>query len=240
MKLQSVKPLFKKTTKTAIFSLIIASMLTGCSIEFSRNPESSGVTETSQQFVTQISQAIEDVEDLTDKETLQEFAYQIAKVSENEAKANEMLSHFERASVVRVVDGDTIVVEIQAPACGNKEEVTVRLIGVDTPESVANKVYLEKTGKENTQEGITASDYTKDLLSHLDYVYLQKDKSNKDPYDRLLRYVWLEVPTNEWDINEISSKMLQGVLLKDKIAVPVSYDPDTAYQRQFEEIYDME
>lgn len=52
--------------------------------------------------------------------------------------------------VVRVVDGDTVILNID----GNKTRV--RLIGIDTPESVA------KDKSRNVKEGKVASDYTKD------------------------------------------------------------------------------
>ena len=77
---------------------------------------------------------------------------------------------FEEASVVRVVDGDTLVLTIEG------EDKKVRLIGVDTPESVARAEYLKRTGKKNTIEGIEASDFTKNLLKGVDKVYLQRDK----------------------------------------------------------------
>ena len=50
-------------------------------------------------------------------------------------------------TVERVIDGDTFVIMVE------RQEKYVRLIGVDTPESVAPEEYLEKTNKENTDEG---------------------------------------------------------------------------------------
>lgn len=135
---------------------------------------------------------------------------------------------FQPATLVRVVDGDTIAVDISG------DEYKVRLIGIDTPESVASGQYLEMTGKENTQDGELASNFVKELLADTETVYLQKDVSDTDRYGRLLRYVWLEIPDDDRNIEEISLKMLNGILVREGIAKPAAYAPDTAHQKDFE------
>lgn len=135
---------------------------------------------------------------------------------------------YQPATLVRVVDGDTLAVDISG------DEYRVRLIGIDTPESVASSQYLEMTGKENTQDGELASNFVKNLLTDTETVYLQKDVSDTDRYGRLLRYVWLEIPDDDRDIEEVSSKMLNGILVSEGIAVPAAYPPDTAHQADFE------
>ncbi|WP_409341095.1 thermonuclease family protein [Paenibacillus sp. MBLB4367] len=80
-----------------------------------------------------------------------------------------------KAVVKRVVDGDTFETE-------KKEKV--RLIGVNTPETVKPNSPVEAFGKE-------ASKYTKDQLTGKT-VYLFKDTGDKDKYSRLLRYVFIE------------------------------------------------
>lgn len=79
----------------------------------------------------------------------------------------------------RVVDGDTIIVEID----GAQEKV--RLIGVDTPEAVDPRKPVQCFGKE-------ASSFTKNLLEGKE-VRLESDSSqgDRDKYGRLLRYVFL-------------------------------------------------
>lgn len=150
----------------------------------------------------------------------------------DDAKDNSPSEAFQSAKLVRVVDGDTIVVEVS----GREEKV--RLIGIDTPESVASSKYLDETGKENTEEGEKAADFVKTLLAHTETVYLQKDVSDTDRYGRLLRYVWLEIPNNEREIEEISTKMLNGILVWEGIAEPAAYAPDTAHQEDFEYLAD--
>ena len=75
----------------------------------------------------------------------------------------------------RVVDGDTIVVE----GIGK-----VRLIGVDTPETVHPRKPVEYFGKE-------ASNFTKRMVGEKK-VRLEYDWQRKDKYNRTLAYVYLE------------------------------------------------
>lgn len=80
-------------------------------------------------------------------------------------------------AVVRVIDGDTIDVDLD----GGRERV--RLIGVDTPESVAPQRPVQCYGAE-------ASDHTKELLPAGTIVRLERDEVGRDQYDRLLAYVY--------------------------------------------------
>jgi micrococcal nuclease len=86
----------------------------------------------------------------------------------------------ERAVVLRAVDGDTLEVAI-----GGRTE-KIRLIGVDTPESVHPKKPVEYYGKE-------ASIFLRRLVGRK-RVVLRDDAEarNRDRYGRLLRYVFLE------------------------------------------------
>ena len=129
-----------------------------------------------------------------------------------------------QAEVVRVVDGDTLVVLL------GSEEQRVRLIGVDTPESV------NPDESKNTEEGQVASDYTKSIVNAGDIVYLQSDTSDTDQYGRLLRYVWLEEPNDTDNLDEIKTKMLNAILIVDGYAEPKAYEPDTAYADVFESL----
>ncbi len=83
----------------------------------------------------------------------------------------------ERARVVRVVDGDTIVVD---RGLGDEK---VRYIGIDTPESVKPNTPVEFMARE-------ASAANASLVEGRE-VLLELDVSETDRYDRLLRYVWL-------------------------------------------------
>lgn len=97
----------------------------------------------------------------------------------------------ESAVVIRVVDGDTLVVDR-----GNGDE-RVRLVGVDTPETVAPNSPVECFGPE-------ASAYVTDLLAG-ESVSLDPDPSQADAdrYGRLLRYVWVATDAGEWSSIEV-------------------------------------
>ena len=55
---------------------------------------------------------------------------------------------------------------------GSGESVTVRLIGINTPESVAPEEYTETTSKETTDYGNIAYDLAKGLFTLTDILYL--------------------------------------------------------------------
>jgi len=82
--------------------------------------------------------------------------------------------------VLSVADGDTFEVSMD----GVKEDI--RLVGVDTPETHHPSKPVQCYGHE-------ASDYTKSLIENAP-VRLQSDtkQPNRDKYNRLLRYVYLE------------------------------------------------
>ena len=97
---------------------------------------------------------------------------------------------YEEAVVSRAVDGDTIEVEVtgrvEGPGAGEAaigESYDVRLLGIDTPESVSPREPVECFGHE-------ASAATAALLQGAS-VKLVKDVEERDGFDRLLRYVYL-------------------------------------------------
>ena len=89
-------------------------------------------------------------------------------------------AHSENAVVVRVIDGDTITVQIAGAIR------TIRLIGVDTPETVHPTKKVQPGGPE-------ASAFTQAALDRKT-VRLEADPAgdDSDRYDRLLRYVYLD------------------------------------------------
>ena len=131
---------------------------------------------------------------------------------------------FQQARVVRVVDGDTLVLQVD----GAQERV--RLIGINCPESVAPEE------ERNSEEGREASHYTKQLVSEGDTVWLESDVNDRDQYDRLLRYVWLEKPADPNDVDEIRQKMLNGILVAEGYAEARRYGEDTAHADALEQL----
>lgn len=86
------------------------------------------------------------------------------------------------AVVTHVADGDTITVRID----GEKDDVKIRMLGVNTPESVDPRRPVECFGKE-------ASNFTKEQLSNK-RVFLKEDPEadNVDKYGRYLREIILD------------------------------------------------
>jgi endonuclease YncB( thermonuclease family) len=82
--------------------------------------------------------------------------------------------------VVSYSDGDTITVNM------NGRAETIRFIGVDTPETHDPRKNVQCGGPQ-------AAAYTRQRISEFGRVRLQSDplSSNRDRYDRLLRYVYL-------------------------------------------------
>lgn len=122
------------------------------------------------------------------------------------------ISELNKYQVISVTDGDTFKIDY------NGEEKKVRLIGVDTPESVSpNKEKNNNYGKE-------ASNYTKEKLEG-QYIYLEFDVQQTDKYGRFLAYVYLEDGT-----------MYNKELLEKGYAQVATYPPNVKYVEEFEEI----
>ncbi|MDP3758718.1 MAG: thermonuclease family protein [Candidatus Daviesbacteria bacterium] len=115
----------------------------------------------------------------------------------------------ERTLVTKVVDGDTIVVS------GGQ---TVRFIGIDTPETVDPRRSVGCFGKE-------ASKKVKELLFEKE-VILQKDVSETDKYKRLLRYIFLPLPSGQ-------TLFVNDYLVREGFAKVLTFPPDVKYNEQF-------
>lgn len=113
------------------------------------------------------------------------------------------------SQVIRVVDGDTIIVAL------NQKPETIRFIGINTPETVAPNRPVQCYGPE-------ASARTKELLTNK-IVRLERDLSqdDRDQYKRLLRYVFLE----EENINRL--------LVQEGYAKEYTYKIPYQYQKEF-------
>lgn len=117
------------------------------------------------------------------------------------------------AHVVKVVDGDTILVDFN----GTQEKV--RLIGIDTPESV------HPDQSRNVPEGKVASDFTKNALTDKD-VKLVFDVQERDKYGRLLAYVFVD------------GVMFNKTLLSAGMAKVATYPPNVAHVDEFKALQD--
>lgn len=110
--------------------------------------------------------------------------------------------------VVRVKDGDTIVVNL------NGTQETVRLIGIDTPESV------HPDASRNVPYGTVASAFTKSKLEGQN-VELELDVQERDKYGRILAYVYID------------GQMFNKTLLSEGHAKVATYPPNVKYVNDF-------
>ena len=116
------------------------------------------------------------------------------------------------ATVVHPVDGDTVVVRV-----GGHEE-SVRLIGIDTPESVARDRPVECFGPE-------AKARTAELLPAGTAVRLERDVEARDRYDRLLAYV----------VRADDGVLVNLLLVEEGYAASMRFPPNLAHQRELDD-----
>jgi len=127
---------------------------------------------------------------------------------------------FESATIERVVDGDTLVVRVtgrtDGPGLGDAvagRSYRVRLIGIDTPESVDPRRPVECFGRE-------AGDAMSALVAGRT-VRLVKDVEETDRYERLLRYVYME------------AEMVNARLVANGYAHAYTYPPNVRHADLF-------
>jgi len=132
----------------------------------------------------------------------------------------------EIATVLKVVDGDTLKVQFQG-----KEE-KIRLIGIDCPESRVtpkSQKDAQRIGediKKIIEMGQRASAFTESLVKEKDKVKVEFDVQKRDQYGRLLGYVYLP-----------NGKMLNEEILKAGYASLLTYPPNVKYQERFLKAY---
>lgn len=117
------------------------------------------------------------------------------------------------AQVVKVVDGDTIEVELG----GVREKI--RIIGIDTPETVDPRRGVQCFGKE-------ASNFAKQTLAGKT-VYLEADptQADRDKYQRLLRFVFM----NEGSVD------FGKLMIQEGFGHEYTYDVPYKYQTQYKQ-----
>jgi micrococcal nuclease len=111
-------------------------------------------------------------------------------------------------TVTRVVDGDTIIIDMDGA------EERVRLIGVDTPESV------HPDESRNVPYGEIASKFTKERLEGRK-VEIELDTQERDRYGRILAYVYID------------GEMFNKALLSEGHAQISTYPPNVRYVDEF-------
>jgi len=114
--------------------------------------------------------------------------------------------------VIKVVDGDTINVEI------NGKSQSVRLIGINSPE-------LKDPRKQVECFALEASNKAKEVLTGKN-IRLESDptQGDKDKYKRLLRYIFLENGTN-----------FNKMMVEEGFAFEYTYATPYKYQLEFKQ-----
>jgi micrococcal nuclease len=127
------------------------------------------------------------------------------------AQAQQTGEDTQQVSVARVVDGDTIEV---SPAVDGSD--TVRLIGIDTPETEDPDVGVQPCGPE-------ASAFTTERLGGQD-VTLEFDEERVDPFDRALAYVW---------VPDLNGELFNETLVRQGYAEVDTFPPNDKYEERF-------
>lgn len=117
----------------------------------------------------------------------------------------------EKLLVTEVIDGDTIKIQTGQ---------TVRLLGIDTPETKDPRRPVGCFGKEAANE-------TKKLLLGKEII-LQKDVSETDKYGRLLRYIYLPLEDGQ-------DLFVNDYLVREGFASALTYPPDVKFNEQLRE-----
>lgn len=127
-----------------------------------------------------------------------------------------------KAEVLYILDGDTIKVMYE----GRKQ--SVRLIGIDAPESKRNKkarrdsVRTSRDLETITAMGRRSRDYVRGLVTKGDEVTLEFDAERRDRYRRLLAYVYLP-----------DGRMLNDLIIRGGYASPLTIAPNVRYRDRF-------
>lgn len=99
------------------------------------------------------------------------------------------------------VDGDTAKFELDG------EIITVRFLGIDTPETVHPTIKIQPYGKE-------ASDYTKERIKNANKIELEfEESSQKDQHERYLAWIWIDDDLLQEEL--ISKGLAKTYMLQD-------------------------
>ena len=129
-------------------------------------------------------------------------------------------------TVTRIVDGDTIKIRYWG-----KDE-SIRLIGIDTPESRINKKAkrdAKRSGRDIKtiiEMGKRATEYVSSLVKLGVKVEIEFDVQQRDRYGRLLGYVYLP-----------NGKMLNEEIVKAGYANVMTVPPNVKYKDRFLRAY---
>ncbi|GAA1185212.1 thermonuclease family protein [Nesterenkonia xinjiangensis] len=119
----------------------------------------------------------------------------------------------EAGTLVRVIDGDTLIVELDG------QDERIRLLNIDTPESVHPTEPVECLGPES-------SAHMETLVSPGDEVFLEYDQERTDRYDRMLAGVWAD------------EVLLNVQMARAGYGAPVHYPPNDRFLAAVEQAWE--
>ncbi len=136
------------------------------------------------------------------------------------------LQAYEKTKVLSIVDGDTVKVIY------HQKRESIRLIGIDTPESKPNKKAMKDARRTRSDldamiaQGKKAKSFVKGLVKPGDYLSIEFDVRTRDKYGRLLAYLYLP-----------DGKMLNEEIVKAGYAQLMTIPPNVKYQGRFSRAY---
>jgi micrococcal nuclease len=145
-----------------------------------------------------------------EEQAAKQDAVPVKAVDSKEQSASALPAGLIAATVNRVVDGDTIKIDLDG------QEETIRLILVDTPETKHPKTGVQPFGPE-------ASAFTTEQLTGKS-IKIEPGIEERDRYGRLLAYVY------------VGDKMFNKMLLEKGLARVAIYPPNTKYLDEFEKL----
>lgn len=179
-------------------------VLIGIGIGGGGSEKEKAITENKEESVSPVQNSSVDISDLILEEDLVSEEKKETSIEENK------IERFGPYKVLKVVDGDTLTLDV------NGQSIVVRLIGVNTPETVDPRKLVECFGKEALQKA-------HELLDGK-HVYIEKDSSQGeyDKYNRTLAYVFLEDGTH-----------FNKQMIEDGYAHEYTYNLPYKYQVEF-------
>lgn len=132
-----------------------------------------------------------------------------ASTTEESYEEADAESEDELFDVIKVVDGDTIAVNM------NGKSETIRLIGIDTPETNDRRTGVQCFGKEATAK-------LKSVIGKRVAIERDEREGERDKYDRLLAYIYSEEGT-----------LLNKYMIAQGYAYEYTYDYAYKYQKKF-------
>ncbi len=95
------------------------------------------------------------------------------------------------AIIRKVIDGDTLEIDIDLGLAIWVHKEKIRLYGINTPE-----VYGVKKGSPEWEEGNMASEFAKSVLKENDEIRIETIKDKKEKYGRYLAVVYVRIDMN--------------------------------------------